>query len=206
MAVELPKDAKGREIPLDTRRLYDKNGERKTVLWFEYSPTLKHWTVVLSDGPNTATSASAVSHFYLTPPDCWEKIELPKDALGRVIPLDTEVLYDSCGTRVSVKEFISRTLVESQRTGWTIKAQYEDRIDYSSFKPKNMHLTKPDSWKMLEEDLDKCIAESDLCWYYSPSGQCRDCAISDNEECGCTAVVFKDIKKRIRKLRGESDV
>lgn len=131
MTIELPKDAEGREIPLDTRRLYNKNGERKTVLWFEYSPTLKHWTVVPYEGLDVATSATSVSRFYLTPPD---------------------------------------------------------------------------SWKMLEEDLDKCIAKSGLCRYYSPSGQCRDCAISDNEECGCTAVVFKDIKKRIRKLRGESDV
>lgn len=31
-------------------------------------------------------------------------IELPKDAEGREIPLDTEVLYDECGTKVSVKE------------------------------------------------------------------------------------------------------
>lgn len=40
-------------------------------------------------------------------------IELPKDAEGREIPLDAEVLYDSCGTKVSVKEFLFRTLVES---------------------------------------------------------------------------------------------
>ena len=130
-------------------------------------------------------------------------IELPKDAEGREIPLDTTVLYDICGTKVSVKEFISRTLVESQRTGWTIKAQYEGVIDCNSFKPKSMHLTQPDSWKMLEEDLDRCIAESDLCWYYSPSGQCRDCAISDNETRGCTSIVLGDIKERIRKLRGK---
>lgn len=55
-------------------------------------------------------------------------IELPKDAEGREIPLDTEVLYDSCGTRVGVKEFLSRTLVESQKTEWTIKAQYEGNM------------------------------------------------------------------------------
>lgn len=75
MSVELPKDAEGREIPLDTRRLYNKNGKRKTVLWFEYSPTLKHWTVVLDEGLNVATSATSVSHFYLTPPDSWEALE-----------------------------------------------------------------------------------------------------------------------------------
>lgn len=43
-------------------------------------------------------------------------VELPKDATGLEIPLDTEVLYDMCGTKVSVKEFLYRTLVESHRT------------------------------------------------------------------------------------------
>lgn len=75
MNIESPKDAEGREIPLDTRRLYDENGEKKTVLWFEYSPTLKHWTVVPDEGLNVATCASSVSHFYLTPPDSWERLE-----------------------------------------------------------------------------------------------------------------------------------
>lgn len=81
MNIESPKDAEGREIPLDTRRLYDENGEKKTVLWFEYSPTLKHWTVVPDEGLNVATCASSVSHFYLTPPDSWEKLldDLDKD-------------------------------------------------------------------------------------------------------------------------------
>lgn len=88
-------------------------------------------------------------------------IELPKDAEGREIPLDTEVLYDSCGTKVSVKEFLSRTSVENQRTEWTIKAAYEGNLYYNSFKPKNMHLTPPDSWELLEEDLDKCIEADD---------------------------------------------
>ena len=55
-------------------------------------------------------------------------IGLPKDAEGREIPLDTKVLYDLDGTKVSVKEFISRTLVESQKTGWTIEAQYEGTL------------------------------------------------------------------------------
>lgn len=131
-------------------------------------------------------------------------IELPKDAEGREIPLDTTVLYDSCGTKVSVKEFISRTLVESQRTGWTIKAQYEGVIDYNSFKPKNMHLTQPDSWEKLEEDLDRCIKEDCLC-PYNPSEECSRCVLPIETENHCNSIALKEIKERIRKLRGESD-
>lgn len=59
-------------------------------------------------------------------------IELPKDAEGREIPLDTEVLYDECGTKVSVKEFLSRMSVENRRTEWTIKAAYEGNFYYNS--------------------------------------------------------------------------
>lgn len=102
-------------------------------------------------------------------------IELPKDAEGREIPLDTEVLYDLCGTKVSVKEFLSRTSVENQRTGWTIKAAYEGNIDYNSFRPKDMHLTQPDTWEKLEDDLDRCIEADGLCSYHNQSGVCFKC-------------------------------
>lgn len=132
-------------------------------------------------------------------------IELPRDAEGREIPLDTEVLYDRCGTKVDVKEFLSRTSVENQRTGWVIKAAYEGNIDYNSFKPKNMHLTPPDSWEKLEEDLDRCIEKSNICMYYSQNGLCKSCAISEYDRRGCTSIVVDDLKHRIRKLRGEGE-
>ena len=74
-----------------------------------------------------------------------------------------------------------------------------------SMRPNELYSTPPDSWEKLEKDLDKCIAESDICWYYSPSGECRDCAISGNESRGCTSIALEDIKKRICKLRGEGD-
>ena len=79
---------------------------------------------------------------------------MPRDA---EIPLDTEVLYDECGTKVSVKEFLSGTSVENRRTEWTIKAAYEGNFYYNSFKPKNMHLTRPDTWKRLLEDLSEQV-------------------------------------------------
>ena len=65
MNIEPPKDADGREVPLDTRRLYDENGEKKTVFWFVYSPVLKNWMVILDEGPDGMTCAMSVSHFYL---------------------------------------------------------------------------------------------------------------------------------------------
>lgn len=133
-------------------------------------------------------------------------IELPKDAKGREIPLDTEVLYDECGTKVSVKEFLSRTLVESQKSSWTIKAQYEGNFYYNSFKPKNMHLTLPDTWEKLEEDLRRGAdaLNYEACAYLGKSA--RDCSscIAD-KGATCERVVMRDIANRVRKLRGEGE-
>lgn len=137
-------------------------------------------------------------------------IELPKDAEGREIPLDTEVLFDSCGTKVSVKEFLFSTLVESQKTEWTIKAQYEGNMYYNSFKPKDMHITLPDTWEKLEEDLGRA-AERDVvashCRYFNAADRCAACPIYNSVD-GCTHVderAFRDILDRIRKLRGEDE-
>lgn len=130
-------------------------------------------------------------------------IELPKDAEGREIPLDTEVLYDSCGTKVSVKEFLSRTSVENQRTGWTIKAAYEGNIDYNSFRPKDMHLTQPDTWERLLEDLTAFDDGQTYgpCHYFHELGDdCMSCPARDD---ACADAVMRDVASRIRNLRGE---
>lgn len=73
MAVELPKDAAGREIPLDTMTLYDENGNEYEVNYYKYSvrqtaPRCK-WRVVMMD-----YIVHDVSDLYLTPPDSWEKL------------------------------------------------------------------------------------------------------------------------------------
>lgn len=130
-------------------------------------------------------------------------IELPKDAEGREIPLDTEVLYDSCGTKVSVKEFLSRTSVENQRTGWTIKAAYEGNIDYNSFRAKDMHLTQPDTWERLLEDLTAFDDGQTYgpCHYFHELGDdCMSCPARDD---ACADAVMRDVASRIRNLRGE---
>lgn len=73
--IELPKDAEGREIPLDVDALYDKNGKRLAIYELEYFPKLKRnkWMVrFLFDD-------SGVNYYpdeyFLTPPDSWEKLE-----------------------------------------------------------------------------------------------------------------------------------
>ncbi len=129
-------------------------------------------------------------------------IGLPEDAEGREIPLDTVALYDDDGNVRSVRRFIYTTdfdLCDKWINSWIAVVD-----DYKVAKPEQMHLTSPDSWEKLDEDLDRCIEESNLCMYYNQNLDCNNCSISGNETRGCTSIAIEDIKKRIRKLRGES--
>lgn len=77
MGIDLPKDATGREIPLDTKVLYNEDGKSFDVNYFTYSvtqtiPTHK-WGVVFMD-----CKYELCHFFYLTPPeppDSWEALE-----------------------------------------------------------------------------------------------------------------------------------
>ena len=120
-------------------------------------------------------------------------VELPKDAKGSEIPLDTECLYTCNGEKQEVISF----------TYYRRKDRWEVETDTHIVNSINLYITPPDSWEKLEEDLDKCIETDDTCRYYSESGICAKCTRPDNDGCGCTTVMFSDIKKRIRKLRGE---
>lgn len=128
-------------------------------------------------------------------------IELPKDADGREIPLDTVALYDDDGNVYSICRFIYTNdfdLNDKWMNSWYVVTD-----DYKTAKSELMHLTTPDSWEKLEEDLDRCIKESGLCAYYSPSGRCSTCILDRKDPCSCNSIVLEDIEKRIRKLRGE---
>lgn len=124
-------------------------------------------------------------------------IELPKDAEGREIPLDTKRLYNADGVPVSIRAF----RYNPNECFWRV-----ERLDgLGTPSTTELRLTTPDSWEKLEEDLDKCIETDDTCRYYSESGICAKCTRPDNDGCGCTAAMLSDIKKRIRKLRVECD-
>lgn len=73
MTVELPKDAEGREIPLDVEFLYNANGESVKP----YSFTFRRydgfcWEMRLVGVQNSVYDPKS---FYLTTPDSWEKLE-----------------------------------------------------------------------------------------------------------------------------------
>ena len=123
-------------------------------------------------------------------------IELPKDALGREIPLDTEVLYDKEGKHREVDWYT----FYPDKDRWDVV--FEDSC--VRFSPHNLSLTKPDSWKKLLDDLDKAASKTycGTCTYFGKnSTDCETCAIGDRSVCDSAAMC--DIADRIRKLRGE---
>ena len=130
-------------------------------------------------------------------------VELPKDDEGREIPRNTEVLYDINGKKVHITSFTYSFDVVGLYGQWKVFSFDISGEKDGMLPADSLYLTPPDSWEKLEEDLDKCIETDDTCRYYSESGICAKCTRPDNDGCGCTTVMFSDIKKRIRKLRGE---
>lgn len=126
-------------------------------------------------------------------------IELPKDAEGREIPLDTKVLYDNEGKR--------------RRVDWYTFYPDEDKWDVIfvdscvRFSTHNLSLTPPDSWEKLEDDLSKIVnhPKKVVCAYFGRER--KDCCGCKFENCegSCSHACLEDIITRIRKLRGEGD-
>ena len=72
MNIELPRDAEGREIPLYTKVLYDKDNKEHRVLNYIFNTNTGNW---IADFETEITSElRATECFSLTPPESWEKL------------------------------------------------------------------------------------------------------------------------------------
>lgn len=71
MNIKLPKDAEGREIPLDTTVLYDKDGNETEVSRYQYYPKVGpgYWNL-----RSVRNKYYRQDEVYLTPPDSWKKL------------------------------------------------------------------------------------------------------------------------------------
>lgn len=127
------------------------------------------------------------------------QITLPKDAEDKDVPLDTETLYDEYGNQHNIANFIYHHNCGIRKKVWTV--EYDNGVERFV---SAMYLTQPESWKKLEDDLDKCISNNNLCYYFSKSGMCCDCTIDPNSiGCKCDSLVLNSIKERIRKLKSK---
>jgi hypothetical protein len=134
-------------------------------------------------------------------------IELPKDAEGREIPLDTSELFIADGTKVRALRFEYMYHTSDARDAWFV---YIERTpgEHMTLHACDVRLIQPDSWEKLLEDLDKIINGDDVrivcCKYFGADG--KDCSGCSQFPYGnCDIKMVKDIASRIRKLRGEDE-
>lgn len=126
-------------------------------------------------------------------------IELPKDAEGREIPLDTEVLFEKDGNEIEVSCY--RYYPKVGPGYWNIRS-----VRNKYYRQDEVYLTPPDSWEKLEEDLGRGadVLNYEACAYFGKSAcDCSSCIAEKGET--CERVVMRDIASRIRKLRGEDE-
>lgn len=139
-------------------------------------------------------------------------IELPKDAEGREIPLDTEVLYQVDGSECTVVKWEWEFYPHNTAPEWTVVLEHKGIRE--AFNPKFMYLTPRDSWEKLLEDLDRALSTpspdtyaSIACGYFDSANV--NCAVCERKHGirseTCTDDAWMDIASRIRKLRGEDD-
>lgn len=130
-------------------------------------------------------------------------VELPKDAEGREIPLDTVVLFNARGDAFNIVRWIYTTDFGTWSESNTWRAIEES---HRAFDPETMYLNQPDSWEKLEEDLGRAAkrdAVTSQCRYFNTTDRCVNCPIH-NGAGGCThkdECAFGDILNRIHKLR-----
>ena len=131
-------------------------------------------------------------------------IELPKDAEGKAIPLDTQVLYRGNGEHVSVSHFLFNP--RSHQPYWTIET-----IERGMSNPKYLYLTKPDTLEQLAADLDRVAydSESAACAYLNrDKGTCIGCKFQKIswDKSGfrnCTKPFLLDVAARVHRLAGD---
>ena len=85
--IALPRDAEGRDIPLDTKVLYDKDDTELTVRSFDFKSDGYNngWTVFCALGPNFMARPYGSQELHLHRPDSWDKLldDLENAANGR---------------------------------------------------------------------------------------------------------------------------
>lgn len=122
-----------------------------------------------------------------------EGVPAPVDADGNVVPLTTKVVYDDGGEELTVRLICYR----QSDGGWVAElcrpcaAVMDTLIKF--------HLSRPDSWEQLEEDIWK-VVENDVCGYFDKSGKSCDGCPAHRTQGSCLPVVRHDVMRRAKAL------
>ena len=133
-------------------------------------------------------------------------VELPKDAEGREIPLDTSEVFIADGTMVHVVKFEYMYYTCDARGSWFVHFNRTSG-EHMTLQPCDVHLTPLDSLEKLEEDLSKIVnhQEKVVCAYFGREiSDCDGCKL-ESCECACSYAFLRDFIERIHKLRGEGE-
>lgn len=130
-------------------------------------------------------------------------VELPRDAEGREIPLDTVVMFGGNGNAYNIVRWSYITELntgDENANSWYAVTKGRTVLD-----PELMYLTPPDSWEKLEEDLSEAgdARYYEACAYFHRDKDEGGCVSCPGGEDGCGRIAMRDILDRIRKLRGE---
>lgn len=141
-------------------------------------------------------------------------IELPKDAEGREIPLDTKVLYNDRGVGYEVNRFTFGVDVITHEVEWTACSYGTGDMVYH-LPVNSMHLERPDSLKQLAEDINRVWDAYDVrgkgysdmpCHYDKDRGKyCNDCKLNKHGNSSCFDAMMTDIINRVNRLCGDSE-
>lgn len=131
--------------------------------------------------------------------------ELPKDAEGREIPLDTKVLYDKSGNKREVQG------LEYLPIGGRWKVTFLN--SFADWYEKDVYLIPRDSWENLLDDLDNAAEKASstpyitpCCVWFNDGGRsCAGCHADESPDDSCNVQLVKNIAARIRRLRGENE-
>lgn len=134
-------------------------------------------------------------------------VELPKDAKGREIPLDTKVLYTADGIEVHVDDFVYGLVIHvNESTHDIVSNEWRVHSGCNVFNVNQLYLNAPDSLKKLLEDLDRAANANGFgCCAYTGRSEhdCSSCIAADDR--ACTQPIMRDIAFRIRELVGEDE-
>ena len=129
-------------------------------------------------------------------------IELPIDAEGHEIPLDTKVLYSEDGKTFNVHYYTYSVRQTIPQRKWEMVT-----MNCIVHNVSDLYLTPPDSWEKLLDDLDAAggARHQGVCDYFNRDKDEYCCTSCPGGKDDCVLIAMRDIADRIRKLRGEDE-
>lgn len=129
-------------------------------------------------------------------------IDLPKDAEGSEIPLDTEVLCDEDGNPHEVARFTYSVNRNDDKWDVVFTTTIYKNTSMTFLRPPE----PPDSWEKLEADIESSSHSENACCYFGHGNDisCDVCPASSTTA-SCTTCVLQDVMRRAKSLAGRGE-